>query len=93
MRVHYLLPTEADHLLHDFSMIRVIRFDLERGSADYVLERAIPAVFLFRLMIRNDLVVVHLPHSFQIILMNWREGKCVILDFNDGTVSFLTIAH
>ena len=43
-------------------------------------------VFLFRLMIRKDLVMIHMPHSVQVTLWNWRTGAVLLLNFINSEV-------
>ena len=62
------------------------RFDFGTWRADLLAERDLPAVFLFRMMLQGDLVMIHIPHSFQIILFDWRLSKTLVLNFTNADV-------
>ncbi|KAL5492065.1 hypothetical protein ACEPAI_3512 [Sanghuangporus weigelae] len=63
---------------------QVYRFEFKTWEEQLVGQYSLPMVFLFRLMIRKDLVMIHMPHSVQVTLWNWRTGAILLLNFTNN---------
>lgn len=59
---------------------------MQKFTSKTLLRREMPMMFLFRLMVRGDIVMVHLPLDFQIVLFNLLDSSAVILKFHMATV-------
>lgn len=68
-------------------IVRIFSIDLATGREELKIERSIPSVFIFRIMLRGDLMMIHVPHALQVILIDWRLQRCVIVDYADSMVS------
>ena len=69
------------------SFVQVYRFEFATWKDQCVIEYNLPMVFFFRLMIRGDLVMIHMPHSVQLTLLNWKTGSVLLLNFTNSKVS------
>lgn len=69
------------------SVIRVSSVDLVTGEEDLKIERNIPSVFIFRIMLRGNLLMIHVPHNLQVFLIDWKNQACVVVDYSDSMVS------
>lgn len=72
------------------SVVRIYSVELASGHEELKIERSIPSVFVFRIMLRGDLLMIHLPHALQVILVDWRHQRSVIVDYADSMVSMVS---
>lgn len=62
-------------------------FDYEKRETEFLLERDLPFAFIIGVVIQGDIVLTQLPHEYGAILVNWRTGESVLVDFSDSSVS------
>ncbi|THH02967.1 hypothetical protein EW145_g6647 [Phellinidium pouzarii] len=63
----------------------VYKIDFRTGDNGLVIERTVPMTHLIRLMVRGDLIMVHLRLHLKIILLNWRTSSALVLDLSRVT--------
>ncbi|EJD07227.1 uncharacterized protein FOMMEDRAFT_149738 [Fomitiporia mediterranea MF3/22] len=64
--------------------VQVYKFEFQTQQDELLREYNLPMVFFFRLMIRGDLVMIHMPHSVQLTLLNWMTGNVLLLNFTNS---------
>ena len=72
--------------LRSLSFVQVYKVEFKTWEDELLRQYALPMVFFFRLMIRGDLVMIHMSHSVQITLLNWRTGSVLLLNFTNNEV-------
>ncbi|EJD02480.1 uncharacterized protein FOMMEDRAFT_134996 [Fomitiporia mediterranea MF3/22] len=72
-----------DFELSTTSPLRVYSYDFTNKTHTLMFERVLPPVFLFRMMIRGDYFIGCIPRTFQTVVINWKSGEALLLDFVD----------
>ncbi|THH10694.1 hypothetical protein EW145_g1143 [Phellinidium pouzarii] len=63
------------------TVLRVFCYDFEKHAAELAIERNLPTAFIFHTLLRGDIFVTSVPHTFQTVIINWKEREGLILDF------------
>ncbi|THH02965.1 hypothetical protein EW145_g6649 [Phellinidium pouzarii] len=65
------------------NLLSVFKLDTRTWESELVLERAIPLIFLLEVMIRGELIMLHLTRNSRIMLMNWKTSSGLFIDLDE----------
>ena len=67
--------------------VRVFSYDFRQGKGWVVLQRDMDARFIWKLMIRGRLLMVHIPNTCNIFLVDIHDQSTVVIDYSELEVS------
>ncbi|KAL5525082.1 hypothetical protein ACEPAF_8951 [Sanghuangporus sanghuang] len=72
-----------DAVFPDMSLLRLYNYTFANRSVNMVLERRLPTLSPSRIMLQGEFFISSIPRLFQSVVLNWRSGSALILDFAD----------
>ena len=76
----------ASNIYLEYSRIHVFSFDCENCGCEPLFKRSFPFAFVNSIAIRDDIILIQLPHELGVTLINLRSYGSVFMDLSDSSV-------